>query len=158
MCEQQCLFPEEKWYAWTDGALKASQYGGWAAILRCGEKEVVLSGEASDTTNNRMELLAAIEAMRYLPQYATLHLTSDSKYVVQGATEWLDRWIANKWRTAIGRPVKNVDLWKQFHNERRTRSVTFEWVKGHNGHEMNERADTEATRAAYRLQHRGCYA
>jgi ribonuclease HI len=156
MCNQLPLFPEE-WRAWTDGALKASRYGGWAAILQTGCKEVVLCGEADNTTNNRMELLAAIEAVRYTPRQSSVHLVSDSKYVVQGATEWLEGWRASKWRTAIGRPVKNVDLWEQLHNEMRTRSVAFEWVKGHNGHEMNERADEAASRAAHRLQHRGSY-
>jgi ribonuclease HI len=156
MCDQLPLFPEE-WHAWTDGALKAGRYGGWAAVLRTGCKEVVLCGEVDNTTNNRMELLAAIEAARYVPQRSSLHLVSDSKYVVQGATEWLEGWRRRGWRTAAGCAVKNADLWEQLREEILLRSVTFEWVKGHNGHEMNERADAAAAQAAHRLQHRGRY-
>lgn len=150
------LFPES-WEVWTDGALKKSRYGGWAAVLRNGGVDLVISGAEDNTTNNRMELQAVLEALRFLPKESHVHVVSDSKYVVQGVTEWMEGWQRRMWRTASGSPVKNVDLWKQIHNEMRTRSVTFEWVKGHNGHEMNERADEAATRAASRLQHRGCY-
>ena len=132
----------------TDGACRGNPGpGGWGALLRFGDHEKSLWGSEADTTNNRMELMAAIEALRAINRSCTVILTTDSQYVRRGMTEWLSRWRANNWKTANKKPVKNVDLWQALHEETQRPDVTWRWVKGHSGHRENEIADELANRA-----------
>jgi len=127
---------------YTDGACEGNPGpGGWAAILRYGRHEQVLRGGASDTTNNRMELRAAIEALRALKRPCVVHLYTDSQYLRQGITEWLPRWQANGWRTASKKPVKNKDLWLALLEAQEPHEVHWHWVKGHAGDADNVCAD-----------------
>lgn len=134
-------------FAYTDGACSGNPGpGGWGALLiaRDGDtvlKERELKGGAADTTNNRMELLAAIEALEALDRPSRLTLITDSAYVKNGITSWLAGWKAKNWRTAGKKPVKNVDLWQRLDEAAARHDVTWEWVKGHAGHPENERAD-----------------
>ena len=127
----------------TDGACKGNPGpGGWGAILQTGgghEKEL-WGGEAL-TTNNRMEMMAAIMALEALKRPCRVDLHTDSKYVMQGVTEWIRGWKARGWKTADKKPVKNAELWQELDAQRLRHDVTFHWVKGHAGHELNERAD-----------------
>jgi len=126
----------------TDGACSGNPGpGGWGAILRTGETERELSGGEAHTTNNRMELLAAIEALTALKRACDVHLHSDSQYMRDGITKWIHGWKRNGWKTADRKPVKNAELWQRLDAERNRHSVTFHWVKGHAGHAENERAD-----------------
>lgn len=137
----------------TDGACSGNPgTGGWAAILRCGDNEKELSGASPDTTNNRMEMTAVIEALRALKYASRVVLTTDSQYVVKGVTEWLDDWKAKGWRTSSKKPVKNVDLWQALSELLEEHSVKWVWVKGHNGHKENERCDELARMAIEKLQ------
>lgn len=132
----------------TDGACRGNPGpGGWGALLRFGDHEKSLWGSESNTTNNRMELMAAIEGLRALTRSCTVVLTTDSQYVRRGMTEWLSRWRANNWKTANKKPVKNVDLWQALDEETQRHDVTWRWVKGHSGHRENEIADELANRA-----------
>ncbi len=132
----------------TDGACRGNPGpGGWGALLRFGDHEKSLWGSDADTTNNRMELMAAIEALRAINRPCTVILTTDSQYVRRGMTEWLSRWRANNWKTANKKPVKNVDLWQALYEETKRHDVTWRWVKGHSGHRENEMADELANRA-----------
>ena len=132
----------------TDGACSGNPGpGGWAALLRRGEDEEFLSGASPATTNNEMELLAAIEALENLPPGATVALTTDSQYVERGITEWIGRWKRNGWRTRNG-PVKNRALWERLDTARLRHDVTFWWVRGHDGHRDNERVDSLAREMA----------
>ena len=132
----------------TDGACKGNPGpGGWGAILQTGaghEKEL-WGGEAL-TTNNRMELMAAIMALEALTRPCRVDLHTDSKYVMQGVTEWIHNWKRRGWKTADNKPVKNDDLWKRLDAARARHDVTWRWVKGHAGLELNERADALANR------------
>ena len=134
---------------YTDGACSGNPGpGGWGAILQWNDHEKELSGGEAETTNNRMEMMAVIkglEALKHNKSPVTLY--TDSKYVLQGATEWLEGWKARGWRGANKKPVKNQDLWEQIDSLLQDHSVTFIWVKGHNGHEMNERVDKLAVSA-----------
>jgi ribonuclease HI len=133
---------------WTDGGCKPNPGpGGWAAILRFGEHERVLSGAESATTNNRMELTAAAAALEALtrPCHAVLH--TDSEYVRSGITRWHAGWVRRRWRNAAGDPVANMDLWQRLLAAAAPHEVEWKWVRGHSGHEMNERADVLATAA-----------
>jgi ribonuclease HI len=131
---------------YTDGACSGNPGpGGWGAILRYGAHEKELSGAESHTTNNRMELMAAIEALRALKNRCRVDLYTDSKYVKQGVNEWMAGWKAKNWPERI----KNQDLWKILDAEASRHDVTFHWVKGHAGHPENERAD-ELARVAIR--------
>ncbi len=133
---------------WTDGACSGNPGpGGWGALLRYRDVEKELSGGERDTTNNRMELMAAIRALESLKRSCRVHLTTDSNYVRQGITEWLPRWQRNGWKTASKKPVKNADLWKRLHEAATHHDVEWSWVKGHSGHPENERADRLATEA-----------
>lgn len=133
---------------WTDGACSGNPGpGGWGAILRYGETTRELSGAAPDTTNNRMELQAAIAALEALKRPCTIVLTTDSQYVKGGITGWIFGWKKNGWKTADKKPVKNIDLWQALDAAIGRHKVEWKWVKGHAGHEMNERAD-ELARAA----------
>ncbi len=126
----------------TDGACKGNPGpGGWGALLRYGEVERSLYGGEANTTNNRMELMAAIEGLRALKESCNVHLTTDSQYVRQGITSWLKGWKRNGWKTSARKPVKNEDLWRQLDDEVSRHQVTWSWVKGHSGHRENEIAD-----------------
>jgi ribonuclease HI len=133
---------------YTDGACSGNPGpGGWGAVLRYGGHERELcGGEAESTTNNRMELMAAIQALETLTRPATVHLTTDSTYVRNGITSWLAGWQRNGWRTVARQPVKNADLWQRLAAAVARHDVTWLWVKGHAGHPENERADALANR------------
>jgi ribonuclease HI len=126
----------------TDGACKGNPGpGGWGAIIRAGTSERELSGGEKLTTNNRMELMAAISALEALKFPCTVDLHTDSEYLRKGITEWINNWKRNGWRTADKKPVKNVDLWQRLDEALKRHQVRWHWVKGHAGHAMNERAD-----------------
>ena len=130
---------------YTDGACSGNPGpGGWGAILISGGREKELCGGEAATTNNRMELMAAIEALIALKRPCRVELHTDSQYVRTGITEWLPGWKARGWRTAAKAPVKNDDLWKRLDAARQRHEVDWRWVKGHAGNELNERADTLA--------------
>ncbi|MGH1354711.1 MAG: ribonuclease HI [Thalassovita sp.] len=134
-------------FAYTDGACSGNPGpGGWGVLLRAMDgkkivKERCLSGGEPETTNNRMELLAAINALETLAKPSTLTVVTDSAYVKNGVTGWIHGWKRNGWKTAARKPVKNVELWQRLDEAQARHSVTWEWVKGHAGHPENERAD-----------------
>jgi len=137
----------------TDGACRGNPGpGGWGALLRYGDVERELFGGELNTTNNRMELQAAIEALKALSRPCSVDLTTDSVYVRNGITTWMDNWKKKGWRTAARKPVKNVDLWQALDNESQRHLVRWHWVKGHSGHAENERADQLANRGIDELQ------
>ena len=132
----------------TDGACKGNPGpGGWGAILRTGSREREMSGADAATTNNRMELMAAIMALRALKKPCRVELSTDSKYVMDGITKWVFGWQRNGWRTADKKPVKNAELWQALLEAARPHDVAWKWVKGHAGHPENERADALANAA-----------
>jgi ribonuclease HI len=132
---------------YTDGACRGNPGpGGWGAILRYQGKEKSLHGGERETTNNRMELMAAIAALESLTRPCRVHLTTDSQYVMKGITEWMANWKKRGWKTASRQPVKNVDLWQRLDAALAPHQVTWEWVRGHTGHPENERADQLANR------------
>jgi ribonuclease HI len=131
----------------TDGACRGNPGpGGWGALLRHNGVERELYGGEPDTTNNRMELSAAIEGLRALKERCTVTLTTDSVYVKSGITEWLVGWKKRNWKTAARKPVKNVDLWQELDEQNSRHDVEWLWVKGHSGHRENEIADQLANR------------
>lgn len=131
----------------TDGACSGNPGpGGWGAILRYGEVEKELYGGEPATTNNRMELMAAIMALEALKKPVTVRLFTDSEYVKNGITKWIHGWKAKGWLTADRKPVKNVDLWQRLEDAKRQHQIEFHWVRGHAGHPENERADELARR------------
>ncbi|MDH3451514.1 MAG: ribonuclease HI [Gammaproteobacteria bacterium] len=133
---------------YTDGACRGNPGpGGWGAILRYGEHEKELSGADAHTTNNRMEMMAAIRALESLRRGCAVTITTDSTYLKNGVTEWLTGWKARGWRTAAKKPVKNVDLWQRLDAVLARHEVSWRWVKGHSGHPENERADQLANAA-----------
>jgi ribonuclease HI len=135
----------EKVSIWTDGACSGNPGpGGWGAILRFGTHEKELSGGEAQTTNNRMELTAAIMALETLTRPCEINLYTDSQYVRGGITSWITGWKARGWRTADRKPVKNIELWQRLDAAKTLHQVEWHWVKGHSGHEMNERADALA--------------
>jgi ribonuclease HI len=137
--------------AFTDGACLGNPGpGGWAALLRAQGTERLLSGNDPDTTNNRMELMAAIAALEALKRPCVVALTTDSRYVMQGIEEWVPKWRANGWRTADKKPVKNQDLWQRLAAAAEKHQLRWHWVRGHNGHAENERVD-QAARAQAEL-------
>ncbi len=138
---------------WTDGACSGNPGpGGWGAILRFNGTEKELSGAEAQTTNNRMELMAAIAALEALTRPCAVTLTTDSQYVKDGLTKWIHGWKRNGWKTADKKPVKNEDLWKRLEAAAAKHKVTWEWVKGHAGHPENERADALARGAIATLR------
>ncbi|MET0250531.1 MAG: ribonuclease HI [Sphingobium sp.] len=133
----------------TDGACKGNPGpGGWGAILRAGDSEKEISGGESLTTNNRMEMMAAVEALNALKRPCTVTLHTDSKYVMDGITKWVFGWQRNGWKTADRKPVKNAELWQALLAAVARHEVSWKWVKGHAGHPENERADALACAAA----------
>ncbi|WP_066555732.1 ribonuclease HI [Croceicoccus bisphenolivorans] len=130
----------------TDGACKGNPGpGGWGALLRKGDIEKELSGRERDTTNNRMELTAVIEALGALKRPCEVDLYTDSKYVIDGITSWVFNWQKRGWKTAAKKPVLNEDLWRALLDASRHHKVTWHWVKGHAGHPENERVDALAS-------------
>lgn len=138
----------------TDGACCSNPGpGGWGVILRCKNVEKELSGGEEETTNNRMELTAVIEALSALKASCNITLYTDSKYVMNGITEWLESWKKNNWRTSNKKSaVKNVDLWQKLDNLVSKHEIRWVWVKGHNGHPENERVDKLARNEAVKLR------
>ncbi|PZU13502.1 MAG: ribonuclease HI [Sphingobium sp.] len=133
----------------TDGACKGNPGpGGWGAVLRFGDKEKDISGGEAQTTNNRMEMMAAVEALNALTKPCRVTLHTDSKYVMDGITKWVFGWQKNGWKTADRKPVKNAELWQELLKATARHQVTWRWVKGHAGHPENERADALACAAA----------
>jgi ribonuclease HI len=132
----------------TDGACSGNPGpGGWGAILRSGAREKEISGGEAATTNNRMEIMAAIRALEALNRPSDVTIHTDSRYVLDGASMWLKRWKANGWKTASKKPVKNDDLWRELDAALARHQVSWRWVEGHSGHAENERADALARAA-----------
>ncbi|QSX75327.1 ribonuclease HI [Lysobacter arenosi] len=137
----------------TDGACLGNPGpGGWAALLRFRGREREVAGGEADTTNNRMELMAAIMALETLSEPCEVVLHTDSQYVRQGITEWIGNWVRRGWKTAGGDPVKNRDLWERLHAAAQRHSIQWKWVKGHSGDPDNERVDVLARLQAQRLR------
>jgi ribonuclease HI len=137
----------------TDGACRGNPGpGGWGALLRFAGRERHLYGGAPETTNNRMELQAAIEALRALKEPCEVNLTTDSVYVRDGITKWLPNWKQKGWKTAARQPVKNVDLWQALDEQNQRHRIHWHWVKGHSGHPENDIADLLANRGIDELQ------
>lgn len=133
---------------YTDGACSGNPGpGGWGALLRWNGHEKELSGGEGETTNNRMEMMAVIKGLEALKKPSVVKLYTDSKYVQQGVNEWLEGWKARNWKSASKKPVKNQDLWQQIDSLIQIHNVEFIWVKGHAGHEFNERVDKLAVQA-----------
>lgn len=133
---------------YTDGGCRGNPgVGGWGALLRMGGHEKELKGAEADTTNNRMELTAAIEGLKALKRPCKVILTTDSQYVKNGITQWLPNWKKNNWRTAAKKPVKNQDLWQALDAAIQPHEIEWAWVKGHAGHAENERVDELANQA-----------
>ncbi len=138
----------EKVEIFTDGACRGNPGpGGWGVILRYQGNEKELNGAEPDTTNNRMELLAAIMAIESLTRPCEVSLTTDSEYVKNGITQWLKNWKLKNWKTANKKPVKNMDLWQRLDQACSGHDISWHWVKGHSGHVENERADGLANQA-----------
>ncbi|MEM7401179.1 MAG: ribonuclease HI [Pseudomonadota bacterium] len=132
----------------TDGACRGNPGpGGWGAILRYGDEETHLQGAEEHTTNNRMELQAAVSALEKLSRSCDVCITTDSRYMMDGIQQWLPNWKKNGWKTAAKKPVKNEDLWKQLDKLVEQHDVTWAWVKGHSGHRENEQVDQLANDA-----------
>ncbi len=136
-----------KVYIYTDGACRGNPGpGGWGALMRFQDTEKEFFGGENNTTNNRMEMMASIQALSQLSRPCEVILTTDSQYVRKGITEWIINWKKRGWKTANKKPVKNSDLWKQLDELVQKHEVTWHWVKGHSGHAENERADELANK------------
>lgn len=136
----------------TDGACRGNPGpGAWAALLRYQGKEKAISGTENSTTNNRMELMAAIQALMAVKKPCEILLSTDSQYVQKGITEWLPQWQRRAWRTSNKKPVKNSDLWKELAIQAERHQIRWEWVRGHSGHPENERVDSLANAALDKL-------
>ncbi len=132
----------------TDGACRGNPGpGGWAALLRYRGTEKTLSGSDAHTTNNRMELMAAIQALESLKRRCSVCLSTDAEYVKKGIVEWLPDWKRRGWKTAGGKPVKNIDLWQRLDQAAKVHNIEWRWVRGHSGHPENEAVDRLAVRA-----------
>lgn len=135
-------------YAFTDGACRGNPgKGGWGVLLRFGEHEKELYGYQAETTNNQMELMAAIQALEALKHPCKVILTTDSQYVRQGITEWIEGWKRKGWRNSKGEAVKNKEFWQRLEQATQPHEIDWRWVKGHSGHSENERVDQLANRA-----------
>ena len=135
-------------FIYADGSCRGNPGpGGWAALLRYQEREKEISGGELATTNNRMELTAAIKALASLKEACTVDFYTDSQYVQKGITLWLETWKSRHWRSAGNKPVKNVDLWKELDKETQRHQIKWHWVRGHSGHVENERVDLLAKNA-----------
>lgn len=135
-------------FIYTDGACRGNPGpGGWGALLRYGTHERTLHGSEQNTTNNRMELMAAIKALEALQESCQVELYTDSQYVQKGISEWMHSWKKNNWKKSDKQPVKNADLWQELDKEARRHQVTWHWVKGHSGHPENDLADSLANQA-----------
>ncbi|MBG7609827.1 MAG: ribonuclease HI [Anaerolineae bacterium] len=133
---------------YTDGACSGNPGpGGWAALLRFGSHEKELSGSVLNTTNNRMEMTAALEALKSLKSPCQVDFHTDSEYLRSGITKWMDNWKRRQWKTSHKKPVKNQDLWKALDHAVQPHQITWHWVKGHAGHRENERVDKMARQA-----------
>ncbi len=138
---------------YTDGACRGNPGpGGWGALLRYRGREKTLSGGEADTTNNRMELMAAIRALETLKRPCRVTLFTDSEYVKKGITEWLKNWKRRGWKTAEKKPVKNADLWRRLDAAAATHDIHWRWVRGHSGHPENERVDALAREASQKIK------
>jgi ribonuclease HI len=136
----------------TDGACRGNPgRGGWAALLRYGKHEKAIFGAESHTTNNRMELMAAIQALHVLKQSCKIELYTDSQYLKKGITEWISVWKKKNWKTAAKKPVKNADLWEELEKLASKHTMHWHWVKAHNGHLENETVDRLANQAIDKL-------
>lgn len=143
----------KKVYIYSDGSsLGNPGPGGWGTVLKYNNATKEISGGDPYTTNNKMELQGAIEGLKLLKEPCKVELISDSKYVVQAINEWLKNWIKNNWKTASKKPVKNIELWKQYISVSQQHSVKAVWVKGHAGHIENERCDSLARQEAEKLR------
>ncbi|KJK03536.1 ribonuclease HI [Pseudomonas nicosulfuronedens] len=143
---------EEKVEIYTDGACKGNPGpGGWGAVLFYKGAERELWGGEAETTNNRMELMAAIMALAALKRHCEVRIVTDSQYVMQGITEWMVNWKKRGWKTAAKQPVKNADLWQALDEQVNRHNVEWRWVRGHTGHPGNERADMLANRGVSEL-------
>lgn len=144
--------PDNLLTIFTDGScLSNPGPGGWAAVLRWRDNEKEIVGHEADTTNNRMELKAAIMGLNAVTRAMPIALHTDSRYVMNGVQDWMPRWKANGWKTASKKPVANQDLWEQLDQAVQRHDITWHWVKGHAGNEFNERCDQLARSAANRL-------
>jgi ribonuclease HI len=133
--------------AYTDGACRGNPGpGGWGVLLRFGDNEKKLCGGEKNTTNNRMELMAAIMALESLKRSSKVIITTDSQYVMNGITSWIKNWKKRNWKTAANKPVKNVDLWQRLETATTQHEVSWDWVRGHSGHIENEIADDLANK------------
>lgn len=131
----------------TDGACRGNPgQGGWGTLLRYGTHERELYGYQAETTNNQMEMMAVIQGLESLSQPCQIILTTDSKYVMQGITEWIHGWKRKHWKNAAGKPVKNKELWVRLDKATQTHTIDWRWVKGHSGHVENERVDALANK------------
>ena len=138
---------------WVDGACSGNPGpGGWGVVLRQDGKEQQLRGSAADTTNNRMELTAAIKALCACPKDSQITLYTDSDYVKQGITAWIQKWQRNGWKNANRKPVRNKDLWQQLSEEAAQHEITWQWVRGHSGNPGNELADELARQAILEIK------
>ncbi|MEO9586030.1 MULTISPECIES: ribonuclease HI [Marinobacter] len=141
---------------YTDGACKGNPGpGGWGVVLRYGDANKMLHGGEANTTNNRMELMAAIQGLKALKRACDVELYTDSQYVRKGITEWMTGWKRNGWKTAAKKPVKNEDLWRELDGEVARHKVNWHWVKGHSGNPDNELADELANRGVEELANAG---
>jgi ribonuclease HI len=132
----------------TDGACRGNPGpGGWGVLLRFNGHEKTLYGAEAETTNNRMELMAAIKGLESLKRPCKVRLTTDSQYVMKGIQEWMDNWKRRGWKTAARKPVKNIDLWQRLDKITREHDIEWNWVRGHSGHPENEQADALANKA-----------
>jgi ribonuclease HI len=139
-------------YLYTDGACLGNPGpGGWGAILQWQDEVKELSGGQADTTNNQMELMAVINGLAALKRPVRIHIVTDSKYVMNGIQDWLPKWKLNNWRTAAKKPVANKELWEQLDSLCQMHQTSWEWVKGHSGHPMNERCDALASVEAAKI-------
>lgn len=139
---------QQKVTIFTDGGCRGNPGpGGWGAVLRFGDQEKEIYGYDPETTNNRMELMAAISALETLKRSCDIDLTTDSQYVRQGILEWMEGWKKRNWKNAAKKPVKNKDLWMRLDEAVQRHNIQWHWIKGHSGHEGNERADDLANRA-----------